>query len=53
MNDIEKLCLRAREGDLEAASELVGLHYEKIFSYSARKPRNSSSRSQVSFNCES
>ncbi|MEO6183876.1 MAG: RNA polymerase sigma factor [Verrucomicrobiota bacterium] len=32
-----KLCLRAQSGDTEAASELIRMYYEKIFSYFRRQ----------------
>lgn len=34
--DVEQLCARARLGDLAAASDLVALYYERIFSYFRR-----------------
>jgi RNA polymerase sigma-70 factor (ECF subfamily) len=33
---VEQICLRAQAGDLAAASELVALYYERIFSYFRR-----------------
>ncbi len=35
-DEAETLCTRAGVGDLAAASELVGLHYEQIFAYFRR-----------------
>jgi len=32
----EELCRRCKTGDAEAASELLGLHYERIFAYFRR-----------------
>lgn len=34
--DVDQLCLRAQTGDLAAASELVSLHYERVFAYFRR-----------------
>ncbi|PYI81078.1 MAG: hypothetical protein DME26_20475 [Verrucomicrobia bacterium] len=35
-DEIETLCKRAKTGDREAASELLTLHYERIYSYLRR-----------------
>jgi RNA polymerase sigma-70 factor (ECF subfamily) len=35
-DQVERLCGQAKAGDLAAASELVSLHYEKVFAYFRR-----------------
>ncbi|HLP76687.1 MAG TPA: RNA polymerase sigma factor, partial [Candidatus Paceibacterota bacterium] len=41
MNDeIQQLCDRAKRGDVPAASELVALHYQRIFGYFRRLSGN-------------
>lgn len=39
-NQAEQLCERARTGDMTAASELVTLHYQKIFAFFRRQCAN-------------
>lgn len=39
-NQAEQLCERARAGDMTAASELVALHYQKIFAFFRRQCAN-------------
>ena len=36
MDQVTRLCDRAKSGDVEAASELVNIFYEKLFSYFRR-----------------
>jgi RNA polymerase sigma-70 factor (ECF subfamily) len=44
---IEELCGRCKEGDAEAASELLALHYERIFGYFRRLCGNEADASDL------
>jgi RNA polymerase sigma-70 factor (ECF subfamily) len=44
---IEELCRLAQDGDINAASELLALHYEKIFGYFRRLCANESDASDL------
>lgn len=44
---VEELCRRSQKGDLEAASELLTLHYERIFGYFRRLCGNDSDASDL------
>jgi len=44
---VEELCRRSQNGDIDAASELLTLHYERIFSYFRRLCGNDSEASDL------